>query len=841
MEWLTRLIILLNCLLMIWTASATENKDYILCANSKGKISHIQEDVLEEEISLKENNESFVKCKNSYCYTLWQEDLNNNSSIIMGQGCWDTSGKPSECDRSECLADKEPPKFRNNTKFCCCSANKCNINFTDAYVPPPPVEAVDSPKSTSLFGPDALKYNIYKVVASVVSTIFVSVLLGIAYIYWRLRPRKVLTDTEVESGNGTAPNFPGIASDFSLADLKKLELIGHGRYGLVWRVLYEGQEYAFKEFSAHHRNYYINEREMFKLSGQNAALVTYYGGGEIPPSSPPNTGPQYFLLLSLERESLQEYLKNNVLDLATLSRMSLGVASGLAHLHSDLGKPCIAHRDLNTRNILVKSDLTCCICDLGLAVVPRRAENKSLSEAGTLRYMAPEVLEGAVNLRDCESALKQIDVYALGLVLWEMAVRCSDIQNAEPALYEPPFAREAGENPCLEQMQTLVSRRKVRPLWPVSMKDTAAARLLCETTEDCWDQDAEARLTALCVVERLLELPLLKGRSLHPMLHPPASPTPLINNNHLHDHQNHIDASVGTIETLLSPSEENCKNSNQLAPCVMPLQPYQGRNPCLERNLLSGSSDSLLIDKSSKHCTSSNSESQILITNDFLNFQINHRATPIPYLQNAVHGLPKQQNVNEKPLNKKWNGFKKFFNKKLNSSDYIQHKDTQVKLNTKLINGFSDNVTTSLLSHQNVDKKRPSTLKLPLQNDESSNAKNSGVTQILRNKNNSLSRQRSLEQFQEVFSSTSDLSRLKNPSERIKTPGDVPPSVRKTRGKAATDSARFSLYDDSVMCRGQWGGSAPDLEPVAATTVPPSQPKPLQINDLQDKDSVSSF
>lgn len=86
MEWLTRLIILLNCLLMIWTASATENKDYILCANSKGKISHIQEDVLEEEISLKENNESFVKCKNSYCYTLWQEDLNNNSSIIMGQG-----------------------------------------------------------------------------------------------------------------------------------------------------------------------------------------------------------------------------------------------------------------------------------------------------------------------------------------------------------------------------------------------------------------------------------------------------------------------------------------------------------------------------------------------------------------------------------------------------------------------------------------------------------------------------------------------------------------------------------------------------------------------------------
>lgn len=102
--------------------------------------------------------------------------------------------------------------------------------------------------------------------------------------------------------------------------------------------------------------------------------------------------------------------------------------------------------------------------------------------------MAPEVLEGAVNLRDCESALKQIDVYSLGLVLWELGTRCIDMQAAEPQSYAPPFYKEVGENPTLEQMQALVSRRKARPLWPPSWKDTAAARLLCETAEDCWDQ-----------------------------------------------------------------------------------------------------------------------------------------------------------------------------------------------------------------------------------------------------------------------------------------------------------------------------------------------------------------
>ena len=41
--------------------------------------------------------------------------------------------------------------------------------------------------------------------------------------------------------------------------------------------------------------------------------------------------------------------------------------------------------------------------------------------------MSPEVLDGAVNLRDCESALKQVDIYAMGLVLWEIATRCKNL------------------------------------------------------------------------------------------------------------------------------------------------------------------------------------------------------------------------------------------------------------------------------------------------------------------------------------------------------------------------------------------------------------------------------
>lgn len=48
-------------------------------------------------------------------------------------------------------------------------------------------------------------------------------------------------------------------------------------------------------------------------------------------------------------------------------------------------------------------------------------------QVGTVRYMAPEILDCAVNLKDCESSLKQIDVYAFSLVLWELLTRCEDL------------------------------------------------------------------------------------------------------------------------------------------------------------------------------------------------------------------------------------------------------------------------------------------------------------------------------------------------------------------------------------------------------------------------------
>jgi serine/threonine protein kinase len=77
--------------------------------------------------------------------------------------------------------------------------------------------------------------------------------------------------------------------------------------------------------------------------------------------------------------------------------------------------------------VLVKRNGQCVIADLGLAV---RYEGRTgildipaNEKFGTVRYLAPEVLDGNLNLKNFES-LKAVDVYSLALVMWEICHRC---------------------------------------------------------------------------------------------------------------------------------------------------------------------------------------------------------------------------------------------------------------------------------------------------------------------------------------------------------------------------------------------------------------------------------
>jgi serine/threonine-protein kinase len=120
--------------------------------------------------------------------------------------------------------------------------------------------------------------------------------------------------------------------------------------------------------------------------------------------------------------SLGNVARSKLMPTADILRYGVQIAGALEHAH---GRGII-HRDLKTANIMITHESGAKILDFGLA---KRLGNKELREAGpsqtplteagsfmgTMHYLAPEVLRG-------EAAAPQSDIWALGVILYEMAV-----------------------------------------------------------------------------------------------------------------------------------------------------------------------------------------------------------------------------------------------------------------------------------------------------------------------------------------------------------------------------------------------------------------------------------
>ncbi|KAE8580228.1 hypothetical protein XENTR_v10024366 [Xenopus tropicalis] len=517
------LILGLHSTFLLATAPATQSEER-LCAY---KDPNNQDQALSEsQISLENGT---VKCtKGNICFGLWEKTRDGEINLVR-QGCWSHVSDSRDCYYEECAVTTPPPVIQNGTyRFCCCSKDMCNVNFTENFTP-------SDPTSASPYSPSGWLHREMTIIIALASISVLAVLIVVFFFGYRIfggDRKQGLHSMNVLEAATSEPSL-------DLDNLKLLELIGRGRYGSVYKGSLDERPVAVKVFSFNNRQNFINERSIYRTPLLEHDNIAHFIAADERITSDGRL--EYLLVMEYYANgSLSKYLSVHSNDWLNSCRLAHSVTKGLAYLHTELlrgdnYKSAISHRDLNSRNVLVKSDGTCVISDFGLSmrltgnrlVRPGDEDNAAISEVGTIRYMAPEVLEGAVNLRDCESALKQVDMYALGLIYWEIFMRCTDLFPGESVPeYQMAFQTEAGNHPTFEDMQVLVSREKQRPKFPEAWKENSlAVRSLKETIDDCWDQDAEARLTAQCAEERMAELMMIweRNKSVSPTINPTST------------------------------------------------------------------------------------------------------------------------------------------------------------------------------------------------------------------------------------------------------------------------------------------------------------------------------
>lgn len=119
---------------------------------------------------------------------------------------------------------------------------------------------------------------------------------------------------------------------------------------------------------------------------------------------------------------LSEILENQGVQLADVSDYALQLCAGLEAIHNR----GVVHRDLKPANILITKNKEIKIADFGIA----HCEDSDLTEQGELlgsaSYIAPEVWLG-------QETTPAVDIYALGIILYELATGSLPFLASSPA------------------------------------------------------------------------------------------------------------------------------------------------------------------------------------------------------------------------------------------------------------------------------------------------------------------------------------------------------------------------------------------------------------------------
>jgi serine/threonine-protein kinase len=157
-------------------------------------------------------------------------------------------------------------------------------------------------------------------------------------------------------------------------------------------------------------------RIVSQLEHRNIVPVYDYGEYDLQP---------YIAMRHMSGGSVDDLLKKGFLDLDTILKFITQIAPALDYAHTKN----VLHRDLKPSNILLDDDGGAYITDFGIArIVGVEGKGDTITTqgvVGTPSYMSPEQAQG-------QTLDGRSDVYALGIMLFEMATGRRPFQNETP-------------------------------------------------------------------------------------------------------------------------------------------------------------------------------------------------------------------------------------------------------------------------------------------------------------------------------------------------------------------------------------------------------------------------
>ena len=209
--------------------------------------------------------------------------------------------------------------------------------------------------------------------------------------------------------------------DQTVSHYRIVEKVGEGGMGVVYRAHDSrlNRDVALKFLPAELLNN-ENARALLIREARTASalnhpnICTIYDVGE-------QDGQSYIVMEFVKGRSLTEQIPENGLPADTAIRYGEQIADAMAHAHEH----GVIHRDLKSPNVVITGAGRVKVLDFGLAkhMTPGEISLKTQSIStltsdgaivGTMHYMAPELFRG-------ESADARSDIWALGVILYEMA------------------------------------------------------------------------------------------------------------------------------------------------------------------------------------------------------------------------------------------------------------------------------------------------------------------------------------------------------------------------------------------------------------------------------------